>query len=55
MIDTKKAEPSLSGIPTVYDYPDVFPEELPGLPPHREIEFVIDVVHSVISTQIVLF
>ena len=44
VIDTKKAEPSFSDIPTVSDYPDVFPEELPGLPPHREIEFAIDVV-----------
>ena len=44
VIDMKKEEPSLSDIPTVCDYPDVFSEELPGLPPHREIEFAIDVV-----------
>ena len=44
VIDTKKAEPSLSNIPTVSDYPDVFPEELPGFPPQREIEFAIDIV-----------
>ena len=44
VIDTKKVEPSLSDIPTVYDYPEVFSEELPGLPPQREIEFAIDVV-----------
>ena len=44
VIDTKKAEPSLSDIPTFSDYPDVFPEEFPGLPLQREIEFVIDVV-----------
>ena len=44
MIDTKKMEPSLSDIPTVCDYPDMFPEELPGWPPQREIEFAIDVV-----------
>ena len=43
MIDTKKAEPSLSDNPIVSDYPDVFPEEFPGLPPNREIEFAIDV------------
>ena len=35
VIDTKKAEPSLSDIPTVSDYPDMFQEELPGLPPQR--------------------
>jgi hypothetical protein len=29
-------------IPVVYDYPDVFPDELPGMPPDRDIEFVIE-------------
>ena len=33
VIDTKKVEPSLSDIPTVCDYPDVFPEEFLGFPP----------------------
>ena len=33
LIDTKKVEPSLSEIPTVSNYPDVFLEELSGLPP----------------------
>lgn len=28
----------------VREFPDVFPEELPGLPPDREIEFNIDVL-----------
>ena len=28
----------------VCDYADVFPDSLPGLPPQREIEFVIDLV-----------
>ena len=44
VIDTIKARPRVSNIPTVSDFPDVFPEELPGLPPHRKIEFSIDVV-----------
>jgi hypothetical protein len=26
----------------VKDVPDVFPEELPGMPPDTEVEFVID-------------
>jgi hypothetical protein len=29
-------------IRAVRDFPDVFPEELPGMPPYREVEFVID-------------
>ena len=28
----------------VRDYPDVFPDELPGMPPDREIEFLIDLI-----------
>ncbi|XP_058208151.1 uncharacterized protein LOC131321160 [Rhododendron vialii] len=28
----------------VREFPDVFPEELPGLPPEREIEFTIDLL-----------
>ena len=26
----------------VCEYPDVFPEDLPGMPPDRDIEFVIE-------------
>jgi hypothetical protein len=28
----------------VKDSPDVFPEELPGMPPYREVEFAIDLL-----------
>ena len=52
VIDTVKARPSVSDVPTVSDFPDVFPEELPGLPPHREIEFAIDVVPGATPTSI---
>ena len=31
-------------IPVVSEYSDVFPEELPGMPPDREVEFAIDLV-----------
>jgi hypothetical protein len=31
-------------IRTASKYPDVFPEELPGMPPDYEIEFVIELV-----------
>ncbi|WVZ70956.1 hypothetical protein U9M48_019585 [Paspalum notatum var. saurae] len=31
-------------IPVVCDFPDVFPEELPGLPLDRDVEFKIDLV-----------
>ncbi|KAL0546400.1 hypothetical protein IC582_016308 [Cucumis melo] len=38
----KEVDVSLSSEPVVRDCPDVFPEELPGLPPHREVEFAIE-------------
>jgi hypothetical protein len=31
-------------IPVVCEFPDVFPDDLPSLPPDREVEFVIDLV-----------
>ena len=31
-------------VPVVEDYPDVFPEELPGMPPDRDIEFLIELL-----------
>jgi hypothetical protein len=33
-----------SNIRVVRDFPDVFPEELPGMPPDRKVEFVIDLL-----------
>ncbi|KAJ0955677.1 putative nucleotidyltransferase, Ribonuclease H [Helianthus annuus] len=40
--DTTEKEKKLEDFPVVRDYPEVFPEELPGLPPHRQVEFQID-------------
>jgi hypothetical protein len=36
--------PTLDQVPVVCEYPDVFPEELPGMPPNRDIEFIIELV-----------
>jgi hypothetical protein len=33
-----------NNIRVVRDFPDVLPEELPGMPPDREVEFVIDLL-----------
>jgi hypothetical protein len=35
-------ESPVERIPVVCDYPDVFPDELPGMPPDRDIEFAIE-------------
>ena len=31
-------------MPVVRDYPDVFPKELPSMPPDRDVEFIIDLL-----------
>ncbi|KAJ3704742.1 hypothetical protein LUZ61_008447 [Rhynchospora tenuis] len=38
--DSKKID--LETVPVVREYSDVFPEDLPGLPPDREVEFCIE-------------
>ena len=43
MVFSMKAK-SLEEVPVVNEYLDVFPEELPGMPPDRDIEFGIDLV-----------
>ena len=39
-----KEETKLTDACVVYRFPDVFPEELPGLSPDREIEFEIELL-----------
>ncbi|XP_049405070.1 uncharacterized protein LOC125868479 [Solanum stenotomum] len=36
--------PTFQSVPVVNEFIDVFPEELPGLPPEREVEFGIDLI-----------
>ena len=43
-ISSEGSGTSLADIPVVCWFPDVFPEELPGLPPSRKMEFSIDLV-----------
>ena len=35
---------SMCDLPVVREFPEVFPEDISGLPPEREIEFSIDLV-----------
>jgi hypothetical protein len=35
---------ALEDIQVVQDFPDVFPKELPGMPPDRDIEFPIELL-----------
>ncbi|KAJ0848625.1 putative nucleotidyltransferase, Ribonuclease H [Helianthus annuus] len=42
VIDATTKDKRLEDIPVVRDFPQVFPEDLPGLPPHRQVEFQIE-------------
>ncbi|GKV49055.1 hypothetical protein SLEP1_g55827 [Rubroshorea leprosula] len=44
VFESKDKPMSVEGIWVMEDFPDVFPKELPRLPPNREIEFTIDIV-----------
>ncbi|XP_074324187.1 uncharacterized protein LOC141661108 [Apium graveolens] len=47
VIDRSKETPNIGSIPIVSEFLDVFPDELPGLPPDRQIEFSIDLAPDV--------
>ena len=44
VVDTRSSEVRLEDVPVVRDFLDVFLDDLPGLPPEREIDFPIDLV-----------
>lgn len=43
---TKESPLKLEDMDIVPQYPDVFPDDVPGLPPDRKFKFMIDVVPS---------
>ena len=43
MLCTLEAK-SVEEVPVVREYPDVFPKELPDMPPDWDVEFVIDLL-----------
>nr|GEY94488.1 reverse transcriptase domain-containing protein [Tanacetum cinerariifolium] len=47
IIKDKSEEKRLQDVPIVRDFSEVFPEDLPGLPPTRQVEFQIDLIPSV--------
>ena len=44
VLDSKRGQVNLEIIPVIKEFPDVFPEELPGLPPKREVDLFIEVL-----------
>ncbi|GKE86603.1 hypothetical protein Tco_1560345 [Tanacetum coccineum] len=43
-IEDKSGEKRLEDVPIIQDFPEVFPEDLSGLPPTRQVEFQIDLM-----------
>ncbi|GJS43192.1 putative reverse transcriptase domain-containing protein [Tanacetum coccineum] len=43
-VEDKSEKKRLEDVPIVQDFPEVFPEDLPGLPLTRQVEFQIDLV-----------
>ena len=44
MVETGKEGTMVDEIPVVREFPDVFPDDIAGLPPDREVEFTIDLI-----------
>ncbi|GKC06540.1 putative reverse transcriptase domain-containing protein, partial [Tanacetum coccineum] len=41
---TETPEKQIKDVPVVRDFPEVFPDDLPGLPPTRQVEFHIELI-----------
>ncbi|GKF23574.1 hypothetical protein Tco_0075896 [Tanacetum coccineum] len=46
--EKKSNEKRLEDVPVIRDFPEVFPDELPRLPPPRQVDFRIDLVSGVV-------
>ena len=44
VLDKSHPEVTIGSVPVVCQFPDVFPDDLPGLPPDRELEFEIELL-----------
>ncbi|GJZ30121.1 putative reverse transcriptase domain-containing protein [Tanacetum coccineum] len=44
VVEKEPTKRRLEDVPIICEFPDVFPEDLPGLPPSRQVEFVIELV-----------
>ena len=48
MLDSKRGQIELENILIVKDFSDVFPEELPGIPPVREVDLSIKILPGIV-------
>ena len=44
VVDRTQEVKDIKRIPEVCDFPDIFPKDLPGVPPKRQVEFRIDLI-----------
>ena len=51
VLDSKRGQIELENIMVVKDYPDVFLEELPGIPPEREVDLSIEILLGTAPTS----
>jgi hypothetical protein len=49
VLDTKMRDIQVSNVPIIREFPDVFSDELLGVPPKREVEVTIDVLPGTFS------
>ena len=48
VLDTREERKRMTDdVPVVREYSDMFPEDLPGVPPERQVEFRLDLVLGV--------
>ncbi|KAD4180174.1 hypothetical protein E3N88_28765 [Mikania micrantha] len=43
-VEKKPEKQTVKDVPVIRDYPEVFPKDLPGLPPVRQVEFRINLI-----------
>ena len=55
VVDTTVIEIKLENVLLVCEFPNVFPEDLSGLPPNRELEFGIEVLLGLAPISILLY
>ena len=55
IIDTRTINDIIENIPVVKEFLDVFSDDLPGLSPDREVEFIIELVPGVAPIFISLY
>ncbi|KAA3465847.1 Gag-Pol polyprotein [Gossypium australe] len=55
VINSKVSEKKVDSVPVVCEFSDVFPEELPGLPLIREVEFGIDLLPGTTPISIAMY